>query len=177
MPAASALIVLVPEAEALVKPFRDAYDPSAAAGMPAHITLLYPFKPPDEIAATVLDALRACLAPFGALHFSLASTRRFPGVLYLAPSPDDALRRMTMAIWERFPETPPYGGRFADVIPHLTVAQLDDEQRLDRIAAAFALASRDKLPLVAAATEVALMHYRSDRWHVCATFGLRGGSD
>jgi hypothetical protein len=28
----SALVVLVPEAEPLVKPFRDQYDPSAAAG-------------------------------------------------------------------------------------------------------------------------------------------------
>jgi hypothetical protein len=44
----SALVVLVLEAEASVKPFRDRHDPSAAAGMPAHITLLYPFKPPDE---------------------------------------------------------------------------------------------------------------------------------
>lgn len=39
----SALVVLVPEAEALVKSFRDRHDPSAAAGVPAHITLLYPF--------------------------------------------------------------------------------------------------------------------------------------
>ena len=45
----SGLVVLVPQAEALVKPFRDRYDPSAATGVPAHITLLYPFKPPDEI--------------------------------------------------------------------------------------------------------------------------------
>ena len=42
----SALVVLVPEAEGVVKPFRDLHDPSAAAGMPAHITLLYPFKHP-----------------------------------------------------------------------------------------------------------------------------------
>jgi hypothetical protein len=38
--------LVVPEAEPLVKPFRDRYDPSAAAGVPAHITLLYPFKQP-----------------------------------------------------------------------------------------------------------------------------------
>jgi hypothetical protein len=40
----SALVVLVPEAEAATKPFRDQYDPAAAAGVPAHITLLYPFN-------------------------------------------------------------------------------------------------------------------------------------
>ena len=41
-PIESALVVLVPEAERLVKPFCERYDPSAAAGVPAHITLLYP---------------------------------------------------------------------------------------------------------------------------------------
>jgi len=53
----SALMVLVPEDELLVKPFRDRYDPSAADGVPAHVTLLYPFKPPDEIDQTVIDNL------------------------------------------------------------------------------------------------------------------------
>ncbi len=56
----SALMVLVPEAETLVKPFRDRYDPSAAAGVPAHITLLYPFKHPNEVDQTVLDDLDQC---------------------------------------------------------------------------------------------------------------------
>src|ERR1700758_5252193 len=51
----STLAILVPEAEGLVRSFRDRYDPSAKAGMPAHIILLYPFKSPNEIDAVVLD--------------------------------------------------------------------------------------------------------------------------
>lgn len=173
---ASALVVLVPEAEVLVKPFRDTYDPSAAAGMPAHITLLYPFKPSDEVDETVIDNLRGCFVRFGPFRFSLDETRRFPvEVLYLAPVPDGDFRRMTEAIWERYPETPPYGGKFANVIPHLTVAQLDDEWRLDRVADDFARASRGTLPIHATATEVALMDNRSGRWQVRATLRLGGG--
>ena len=42
-PANPALVVLVPEAEASVGRLRQRYDPSAAVGMPAHITLNYPF--------------------------------------------------------------------------------------------------------------------------------------
>lgn len=42
----SALVVLVPEAEELVAPFRAAYDAAAAAGMPAHVTILFPFASP-----------------------------------------------------------------------------------------------------------------------------------
>jgi len=46
LPVESSLMIVVPEAERLVKPFREKYDPSAAVGVPAHITLLYPFKLP-----------------------------------------------------------------------------------------------------------------------------------
>jgi len=91
----SALVVLVPEAEAWVHSFRDRYDPSAAAGVPAHVMLLYPFRPPHNI-------------------------------------------DMTSSIWARFPDTTPYGGRRLDIVPHLRIAQLADEQRLDRIAEEFA---------------------------------------
>ncbi|CAM5691577.1 hypothetical protein SCHAM137S_06449 [Streptomyces chartreusis] len=50
----------------------------------------------------------------------------FP-VLYLAPEPDTHFRRLTDAITERWPENPPFGGQFDDVVPHLTVAQGQDE--------------------------------------------------
>ena len=45
----SALVILVPEAEPLVRPFRHRFDPSAALGVPAHITLLYPFIAPEQM--------------------------------------------------------------------------------------------------------------------------------
>ena len=69
----SALVVLVPEAESLVQAFRDRYDPSAAAGVPAHITLLYPFRPPGEIDRAMLDDLRGWFQGFASFRFSLAS--------------------------------------------------------------------------------------------------------
>ena len=169
----SALVVLVPEAEALVKPFRDRYDPSAALGVPAHITLLYPFKPPDEIDSAALDKLRHGFALFAPFQFTLAQIRRFPTeVLYLAPEPDEPFRRLTLAIWDWYPETPPYGGKWPDIVPHLSVATLADEQQLDRITDEFAQASRGMLPLRATAAEVALMDNRSGRWQVRATLGL-----
>jgi 2'-5' RNA ligase len=171
----SALVVLVPEAEALVKPFRDRYDPSAALGVPAHITLLYPFRPPDEVGGAVLDELRRGFARFAPFRFALAQIHRFPAeVLYLAPEPDEPFRRLTLAIWDWYPETPPYVGKWPDVVPHLSVASLADEQQLDRIADEFAQASRGILPIRAAATDVALMDNRSGRWQVRATFGLGG---
>jgi 2'-5' RNA ligase len=169
----SALVVLVPEAEAVTKPFRDRYDPSAAAGMPAHITLLYPFKVPDEIDDITVCKLRDCFARFEPIPFSLGTIHRFPiEVLYLAPEPDEPFRQLTSSIWELFPETPPYGGKWPDIIPHLSVAQLASEQQLTAIAGDFAKASQDELPIHATASKVALMENRSGRWKVRVMFRL-----
>jgi 2'-5' RNA ligase len=173
-PIESALVVLVPEADDLAKPFRDQYDPSAADGMPAHITLLYPFKLPDKDDQAALDALCKRFQRFAPFQFSLASIRRFPdAVLYLAPEPDEPFRQLTLAIWDQYPESPPYGGKWPYIVPHLSLAWVSDEQKLDRIADDFAQASRGRLPIRATAAEVALMEKRSGRWSVRATFGLR----
>jgi len=171
-PIESALFIFVPEAEGLARPFRDRYDPSAAAGVPAHITLLLPFKPSDEIDEVVLDDLRRCFARFAPFEFSLLSIRRFPDAIYLAPEPDEPFRRLTLAIWERYPEAPPYGGKWPEIIPHLTVAQLTDHQQLDRIADEFTQACRGKLPIHATVVETLLMDNRSGHWLTRAAFSL-----
>jgi hypothetical protein len=49
--AESAFIVRVPEAEPHVAHLRERFDPMALLGVPAHITLLYPFLSPEQIAA------------------------------------------------------------------------------------------------------------------------------
>jgi 2'-5' RNA ligase len=170
----SALVVLAPAAEAVAQPVRDRYDPSAAAGMPAHITLLFPFKAPDEIDDITLATLRDCFARFEPIRFSLGTIKRFPTeVLYLAPEPDEPFRQLTRAIWKLFPDTPPYGGKWPDIIPHLSLAWLADDARLTEVADDFARASAGKLPIAAIASEVALMDNRSGRWNVEATFRLR----
>jgi 2'-5' RNA ligase len=170
----SALVVLVREAEPLVKAFRDRYDPSAAAGVPAHITLLYPFKAPHDLDQATLDDLRRCFQGFARFRFSLTLIRRFPGgVLYLAPSPDEPFRQLVRAIWDRYPETPPYGGKWPDIVPHLSVASVQDEQQFAEIADDFARASLGKLPVAATAAEVTLMEKRLDHWQVRSAFALR----
>jgi 2'-5' RNA ligase len=163
----SALVVLVPEAEPLVAPLRAKHDPAAAAGMPAHITLLFPFKPPEDIDAGVLDGLRQCFAGFAPFRFRLAETRRFVApdpVLYLAPEPAGMFRALTMAIWQRHPEMPPYRGRHPDIVPHLCVARLSDRKQLEQVARDLAPAAAAGLPIQATATEVALVDTRSGRW-------------
>ena len=168
----SALVVLVPEAEVIAKAFRDKYDPSAADGCPAHVTLLYPFKEPDEITRADLDNLSHCFAYFGPFQFSLAMIRRFPGVLYFVPEPEEPFRQLTSAIWDCYPETPPYGGRHPDVVPHLSVAAKLTDEQLDRIGTELRRACEGKLPISAVTSEVALLDTKSGRWQVREVFKL-----
>ena len=169
----SGLVVLVPAAEKLVEPFRTRYDPSAAAGMPAHVTLLYPFKPPGEIGEVDIEMLDRCLASFRRFDFALTTIRRFSnGALYLAPEPDEPFRQITLAIWGCYPETPPYGGRFSTIVPHLTIVEPGEGCEIERIAAEFAAAGDRTLPIRATASEIALMDTLTGSWQVRTTIPL-----
>ena len=55
----SAVLVQVPEAERVVSPHRSRLDGAAALGVPAHVTVLFPFVPPAGITPSVVNALAA----------------------------------------------------------------------------------------------------------------------
>ncbi len=110
----------VPEAEPAVGALRLELDWSAARGVPAHITLLFPFAPPDEVDEVAVAALVASHDEF---DYELASIERFEdAVTWLRPVPDEPFAALTRAIAARWPEYPPYEGAHETVIPHLTVA-------------------------------------------------------
>jgi 2'-5' RNA ligase len=163
---ASALIVPVPDAEPIVGTWRAQHDPSAAGGMPAHVTLLYPFIPPDAIDTATEQALKELAAVFPSFGFQLERIGRFPGVLYLVPTPAQPFIELTQLIVARWPAYPPYGGEFDQVVPHLTVSQGSDPSGL-------ADALSQKLPITAEAKAIQLMTQNSDgRWSVRASFPL-----
>ena len=170
----SALIIAVPEAEPLVREWRERFDWSAAQGVPAHITILYPFMPPHEITSAVLAELREFFAQFEAFEFTLPETRRFPTVWYLAPSPAEPFKALMQATVERYPEYPPYGGECAvsDLTPHLTIADRLEAAQPDDIEREFMNQHGAQLPVKAKANEVLLIENTSGRWEVRQSFGL-----
>ena len=126
--------------------------------LPAHVTVLYP-APGDAVEVAKV------LAPFDPFDVVFTRVDRFPGVLWLAPEPAEPFVAMTEAMIERFPEHPPYGGAYASIIPHLTVAQT----QLDETAALV----EPLLPLRSFVDRVVL--YTSTdgaHWHEHATFDL-----
>jgi hypothetical protein len=54
----SAVLVPVPEAERVVNRLRAGLGRAAALGVPAHVTVLYPFVAPSAITAARLKSLR-----------------------------------------------------------------------------------------------------------------------
>ena len=133
-PTESAVVVLVPEAEPVVGAHRARLDWSAERGVGAHVTVLYPWVPPARIDVDALERLHAAVAGMAGFDAELARTSWFgQDVLWLAPEPVDRFRSLVEAVAAAFPEHPRYEGRFADVVPHLTVA--DQGSYDDKLAA------------------------------------------
>lgn len=168
----AALVVLVPEAEELVGPFREAYDPSAAKGMPAHITINYPFRPGADPSADLEGRLRTLFSSLSEFRFRLQRAARFPEVLYLAPEPEGPFRELASQVWNAFPDSPPYSGEYAGVTPHLTVAQQEDSHAFEYICADFQQRAEGLLPISSIARRVWMMDNRSGRWRKRTAFPL-----
>ncbi|MFB6557877.1 2'-5' RNA ligase family protein [Streptomyces sp. NPDC056400] len=162
------LIVRIPEAEPSVRRWRERLDPSARAGVPAHVTVLFPFLDESRMDTLVHSALADVLCRQPAFDLRFERCGRLPEALYLVPEPDTPLRRLTEAIADRWPEAPPYGGRFAEVIPHLTLAQGQEDTLLEEIETDLA----DRLPFTSHVSSVELMVHDGTKWQERASFAL-----
>jgi len=156
----TAVIVAVPEAAELVDPWRErtcADRPSI--GIPAHVTVLFPFVPAAELDAKVVSALTEVAADADAFDFALTRPGRFPDTLYLEPEPAEPFVRLTEGVHARFPEHPPYEGAFDTIVPHLTVAS-GEEALLDDVEQNVV----PGLPIRARADEIVLLEEVEGDW-------------
>ena len=168
----SALIILVPEAEPVVGEFRRKYDPSAVNGMPAHITINYPFLNFADGDEKTEERLYKALTGHLPFDFVLAETRLFTEALYLAPEPEGPFIEIIKSIWREFPEAPPFGGIYPEIVPHLTIATKEKAGSLERVREEFLNAARGKLPIKARAERVELHDNREGVWKKRREFGM-----
>ena len=169
--AESAFVVLVPEAEPLVGALREQHDGAARLGVPAHVTVLFPFMDPANIDEQVLLVCAGVLAAQSSFSFTLGSVGRFAETAYLEPRPAQPFIALTGGLSTAFPAYPPYGGKFLSVVPHLTVAHGS--------AAAAAVAEAALVSSLAArgsiscrCTSVVLLENSSSMWRPMRTFPL-----
>jgi len=148
MPRRTALIVPVPEADTYYRP---------GNGVPAHVTILFPFLQPEAVDEEHLAAL---FRPFPAFDFVLDRFERFEdGTPWLHPTQSARFVDLTAAVWQRWPDVAPYEGSFDEIIPHVTVS-------VDEV----------PLPIACRAAEVALIEEseEDDRWSPRRSFPLQG---
>ena len=169
----TAVIVPIDAAEPVVAEHRHHLDVAASWGVPAHVSVLYPFVHPDAIDDDVISRLSTALRSVPAFDCTFGRCDWFgQDVLWLAPDPDRPFRELTSAVWRAFPDHPPYGGVFEDVVPHLTVGERR-RGSVSALQAAEATVSRqlpirvhiDRAVLIAGSAE-------PDSWHRVQEFRL-----
>jgi len=158
----AALVLLLPEPR--LEELRARFDPKrAAAGIPLHITLLFPFGARES-------GVEELFARWSPLRFSLARVEAFPGAVWLAPEPDEELRERILELHARYPEYPPYEGEFPDPIPHATVAE-------GEVAEAVRVAAEPLLPVEFEVGAATLMEeVAPDRWRAGRRFPFEGAT-
>lgn len=167
----SILLVPVLSVEPLVKKLRDAYDPGSLFGIPPHITVLFPFINPDEINAQDINKLKSITSEANGFSFALQLINTFPGVIFLEPSERKKFSQLTEDVVKAFPTYLPYGGKFTEINPHLTIGH-ELGERFDQAVEDTKREIGDRLPIEATAQEIWLMESENGSWTVREKFPL-----
>ena len=155
----------------MVAELRLRHDESARLGVPAHITVLFPFIPPSELTPPALATLRHLFLARATFRFQLSSVGRFPATCYLQPDPSEPFVALTELLWQAFPAYPPFSGEFPSIIPHLTVAH-GSEPAAGVVSKAVASALAQHGPIQSTCGSVVLMENSSGRWSRMHEFPL-----
>jgi len=166
--------VLVPALEAglLVRDLRMQYDPSAAAGVPPHVTLMFPFVRPPDLTEQIIDILAGMIGRARAFDFALTQVGQFEqGVVYLEPEPAAPFAHLTRKIGRQFGLLS-FGGAFGDnPVTHLTVAILGSASKRQELVAQL----DTELPIRVRAEEAWLMvGANSTSWKIVRRMRMNG---
>ena len=168
----AALVILVPEAFPFVHSLRKEYDPAAEGSIPAHITINYPFLPNTQGDEALFQRLTKLFSSLETFDFELNEIGKFPGVLYIKPTPEDPFRFLVNAVANEFPESPPYGGKHKELIPHLTVAHSEFIDNYPQVENDIEMKLENILPISSTATEVSHLVYQNSAWEEISSYKL-----
>ncbi|HVU14401.1 MAG TPA: 2'-5' RNA ligase family protein [Phototrophicaceae bacterium] len=130
----SALVIIAPHpVQAFAVPLMRQYCFESLMRVPAHMTVLFPFAPLDQLDGTrqTLRNLCATLPPF---DVTLDGYGQFPTTTYLKPRDPEPIKATFRAVHAAFPDYLPYNGQFGndDILPHMTVGEFHSEAERDQ---------------------------------------------
>ncbi|MCX5662830.1 MAG: 2'-5' RNA ligase family protein [Planctomycetota bacterium] len=167
----TAILVPVHELEPALRPFRDKHLRSSATKLPPHVTVFYPFLPPEQVDDAVRAGLAKLFAGLPRFSHALGKTGRFQqgGVLYLAPEPAEPFLALGRKIGAAFPAA---GPDRREPVMHVTIAQGGPAEKLDEVEAEFLREFSGKMPWLVEAREVCLYSKIAGVWRLEKAFPL-----
>jgi 2'-5' RNA ligase len=131
----TALLIVPPrEVQVFSFPLREKYDNKAfSQNVPAHLTLLYPFIPPDIVEEAIVKLRVVCddIQPF---ELTLDRYGSFADAVFLEPSDPEPVLKLHQNLADAFPEFPVYNGEHGpDLHPHLTLARFEKPEQADEV--------------------------------------------
>ena len=96
----------------------------AAAGVPAHLTMLYPFVAPERLTADVRETVVAVAARHQPFAYRLEDRAVWPDTVYVRVEPEAPFVRLQADLARAFPDFPIYGTDATfEFVPHVTIAE------------------------------------------------------
>ena len=138
--------------------------------MPAHVTVIYPFMPAAELRDSDEKLIAATCRATASFDLSFATIARFENSVYLQAEPAAPVVGLVRALTRAFPEYPPYGGEFPEIIPHLTIAARP--ARLDVAESELRETLAQSGPIRTTCRELHLHENRSGRWEPFRSYAL-----
>jgi 2'-5' RNA ligase len=170
------LIIPVPAFEQFIQHHRAINPAVSPEGVPAHLTLLYPFLPPQGCAESHAE-VSAFFASVEPIEFELSEIGWFDDrVVFVAPDDPAPFVALTERLIAEWTECIPYGGRHGGKhVPHLTLGIEGTPEEMSSLAEA----ARQLLPMKCVADQAWLMIGTSHpaRWDVSDRFAFGSGSE
>lgn len=96
----------------------------AMDGLPAHLTMLYPFVEPARLGRAVRRRLASVAAATPPFDYKLVAAATWPGTIYVAVDPAERFVALQRSLGAAFPDFPIYGPNPGFMfVPHVTIAE------------------------------------------------------
>lgn len=164
------VVIPVPAADALLASVGARHTGTVREGVPAHVSLLYPFVAATELDERVTSGLGELLAEQTPMPVEFAACYRQEGFVALRPDPIGELTELVSKLRRRWPDLVPYEGVYGDVEPHLTVAMRASEDTARTIEQEVT----EQLPIAAELREAWLVAFEG-RWTLRGRFEFGAG--